>query len=94
MNVQLRPFIIPVPVELEVHTVLHFKAPVYCKVEPGGKEHGGIFILYNTRSKIGHLLHKSGHCDSDMHTTVILKCASLDLIFKFKDNLYLSLIHI
>ena len=37
---------------------------------------------------MGHLLHKSGHCDSDMHTTVILKCASLDLIFKFKDNLY------
>ena len=25
------------------------------------------------RSKIGHLLHKSGHFDSDMHTTVALR---------------------
>ena len=39
------PFIIPVPFELEVHTVPHFKAPVNCKVEPRGPEHGGIFIL-------------------------------------------------
>ena len=28
------------------------------------------FYIKNTRSKIGQLLHKSGHFDSDMHTTV------------------------
>ena len=33
-NVQLWPFIIPVPVEVKVHTVPHFKAPVNGKVEP------------------------------------------------------------
>ena len=38
-------FIIPVPVEVEVHTVPHFKAPVNGKVDPRGPEHGGIFIL-------------------------------------------------
>ena len=37
---------------------------------PRGSEHGEIFILQNMRSKIGHLLHKSGHFDSDLHTTV------------------------
>ena len=31
-------------VEVEVHTVPHFKAPVNGKVEPRGPEHGGIFI--------------------------------------------------
>ena len=58
------------PGKIEVHTVLHFKAPVNIKLEPRGPEHGGIFILQNTRSKIGQLLHKLGHFDSDMHTTV------------------------
>ena len=61
---------IPVPVEVEVHTVPHFKAPVNCKVEPRGPEHGGILIFENTRSKINHLLHKSGHFDFDMHKIV------------------------
>ena len=35
---------IPVPVEVEVHTVPHFKAPVNGKVEPRGQEDGGISI--------------------------------------------------
>ena len=30
------------PVEVEVHTVPHFKAAVNGKVEPRGPEHGGI----------------------------------------------------
>ena len=38
-------FIIPVPVEVEVYTLPHFKAPVNCKVEPRGPEHGGIFTV-------------------------------------------------
>ena len=38
-------FIFPVPFEVEVNTVPHFKALVNGKVEPRGQEHGGIFIL-------------------------------------------------
>ena len=38
-------------------------------MEPRGPEHGGIFILQNTRSNIGQLLHKLGHFDSDIHNT-------------------------
>ena len=33
------------PIEIEIHTVPHFKAPVNSKLDPKGKEHGGIFIL-------------------------------------------------
>ena len=45
MQDQLRPFIIPVPFEVEVHTVPHFKAPVNVKVEQREPEHSDIFIL-------------------------------------------------
>ena len=68
---------IPVPVEVEVHTVPHFKDPVYNELELRGPEHGVIFKLLNTKSNICQLLHKLGHFDSDMHTTVTkigLKC--------------------
>ena len=58
------------PDEVEVHTVPHFKAPVNGKVEPRVPVHGGIFIFSNARSKIVNLLHKSCHCDFDMHATV------------------------
>ena len=61
---------IPVPVEAEVHTEPHFKNPVNNKLEPRGPEHGDIFILLYTRSETCILLHKLGHIDSDMHTTV------------------------
>jgi len=36
---------IPVPVEVEVHTLPRFKAPVNVEVELRGPEHGNIFIL-------------------------------------------------
>ena len=58
------------PVEVEVHTVPHFKATINAKVEPEGLECDGIFISYKAMSKIGHLLHKTGFVDSDLHTTV------------------------
>ena len=38
-------FVIPVPFEIKVHSVPHFKAPINVKVEPRGPEHGDIFIL-------------------------------------------------
>ena len=43
MYVQLWPFTIFLPVEVEVCTVPHFKAPFNAKVEPGGLECGGTF---------------------------------------------------
>ena len=61
---------IPVPVKVEVHTVPNFRAPVNIKLEPREPGHGGIFMTWNFRSKISQLLHKLGHFDSDMHTTV------------------------
>ena len=33
----------PVPVEVEVHIVPHYKSLVNCKVEPRGPEHGDIY---------------------------------------------------
>ena len=42
---QLWYFITSVPVKEEVHTVSHFKAPVYGKEEPRGQEHGDIYIF-------------------------------------------------
>ena len=58
------------PVEIEVHTVSHFKATINVKVEPEGLECDGISISYEVRPKIGHLLHNTGFVDSDMHTIV------------------------
>ena len=34
---------IPVPVEVEIHTVPRFKDPVNAKVRPGGLKFGGTF---------------------------------------------------
>ena len=58
------------PVEIEGHTVPHFKATMNVKVEPEGLEHEGIFIANQARPNLGHLLHKTGFVDSDMHNTV------------------------
>ena len=58
------------PVEIEVHTVSHFKASINAKVEPKRLECDGIFISYEVRPNIGHLLHDTGFVDSDMHIIV------------------------
>ena len=65
------------PVEIEVHTVPHFKGTISGKVEPEGLECDGIFIFYQVRPKLDRLLHKMGFVDSDMHTTVHIKILSL-----------------
>ena len=49
-------------------------------MEPRGPEHGDIFILQNTRSKIGHLLHKSRNCDFDMHTILWCQMTNFTLV--------------
>ena len=46
------------PVEVEVHTVPHFKAPINGKIDLWGPECGGTFTLDYTLVNIGHLLHK------------------------------------
>ena len=60
------------PVEIEVHTVLHFKATINTKVGPERLGSDGNFISYEARPKIGQLLHKRGFVYSDMHTTVVI----------------------
>ena len=57
------------PVEIEVHTVPHFKVPINAKVEPEGLECHCIFIFYQMRPNLGCLLHKTWFVDFDMHTT-------------------------
>ena len=47
-------------VEIEGHTVPHFKAPVYAKVELWGLECGGIISIQTSLLDISHLLHKTG----------------------------------
>ena len=46
-------------IEVEAHTVPHFKAPINGKVDLEGPECGGTFILDYSLVKIDHLLHKS-----------------------------------
>ena len=47
------------PVEIEVHTVPQFKAPINGEIDLLGPECGGTFILDYSLVNVGHLLHKS-----------------------------------
>ena len=58
------------PVEVEVHTVPHFKAPVNAKVELWGLECGGTFIIQTSLLKIGCLVHKLGFVATEVAGTV------------------------
>ena len=58
------------PVEVEVHTVSHFKAPVNVKVELWGLECGGTFIIQISLLKIGCLVHKLGFVATEVVGTV------------------------
>ena len=62
------------PVEVEVHTVPHFKAPVNAKVELWGLECGGTFIIQTSLLKIGCLVHKLGFVATEVAGTVVKKC--------------------
>ena len=44
MNFQIEPFVVSMPIEIEVHTVPHFKAQVNGKEEWWGHEHAGTFM--------------------------------------------------
>ena len=46
-------------VEIEAHTVAHFKAPVNAKVEFLLLKHAGSFTVPPSVLKTGHLVHKT-----------------------------------
>ena len=69
-KVQIWPFTILVPVEVEVHTVPHFKAPVNAKVELWRLECGGTFIIQTSSLKIGFLVHKLSFVATEVAGTV------------------------
>ena len=54
-KLHLSPCVISMPVVVEAHTVPHFKAPTYGKIDLWGPECGGTFILDYTLANIGHL---------------------------------------
>ena len=64
-------------VEVEVHTVPHFKAPDNGKVELWWLECASTFLIQTSLLKIGRLLHKSGFVESQSFTTVFLYAADL-----------------
>ena len=67
-------------VETDGHTVPHFKAPVYAKVELWGLEPGGIFSIQTSLLDIKHLLHKTGFVKTESVGTVILRFMSLGAV--------------
>ena len=69
------------PVEVEVHTVPRFKAPVYGKVDLWWLKYGSNFSIQTSLLKIGCLLHKSGHFYFQLLTIVKLS----DLISELKE---------
>ena len=58
------------PVEIEGHTVPHFKAPIYAKLELWGLEYGGMLSIQTSLLNIGRLLHKMGFVQREIATTV------------------------
>ena len=58
------------PVEIEGHTVPHFKAPIYAKLELWGLEYGGTLSIETIFLNIGRLLHKMGFVQREIATTV------------------------
>ena len=63
--------LISMPIEIEVHTVPHFKARVNCKVEWWGQEHAGTFMQSNGIMKLGRLVHKMGFVKTAILCTVL-----------------------
>ena len=57
-------------VEIEVHTVPHFKGPVNGKKELWQLECGSTFDMQTSLVKIGRLHDKSSHFDSQLLLTV------------------------
>ena len=59
-------------VETDGHTVPHFKATVYAKMELSGPDCGGTFSIQNSLLNISHLLHKTGFVPTEVGTTAVV----------------------
>ena len=57
-------------VEIEGHTVPHFKASIYAKLDLWGLNYGEYFKYSNRLDKISSLLHKIGFVQTEIATTV------------------------
>ena len=58
------------PVEIQVRTVPHFKGPLNGKKDHLWPGCGSTLNIQTSLLKIGRLLHKLGHFDSQLLTTV------------------------
>ena len=57
-------------VKIEGHTVPHFKAPIYSKLELCGLKYDGTLNIQTGLLKISHLLHKMSFFQTEIATTV------------------------
>ena len=69
----------PLPVEIENHTVPHFKGTINAKVELEGLGCDSIFSFYQFRPNLGYLLHETRFFDSDTHAAV--NCQNVNCSF-------------
>ena len=68
------------PIEIEVHTVPHFKAPVNVKVELRGLECSGPFTIQTSLFKIGCLVQELCFVATEVVGTlhaIVSKCKNL-----------------
>ena len=59
-------------VKIEGHTVPHFKAQIYAKMELLGLECCNTFSIQTSLLNISHLLHKMGFVQTEIATAVSL----------------------
>ena len=59
------------PAEIDGHTVPHFKAPIYAKLELWGLKYGGTLSTQTGLLNISSLLHKIGFVQTEIATTVV-----------------------
>ena len=60
------------PVEIEVHTVSHFKAPVNCRKKCEWLKDAGIFRQWTSIVKMGRLVNKTSFVWIEVLCTVFL----------------------
>ena len=58
------------PIEIEDHTVPHFKAPVNFKLGLLGPERPSFLCSKKSIENLGHLVHKKGFVKAEVPTTV------------------------
>ena len=80
------------PVEVEAHTVPHFKASINGEIHHWGPESVGTFILVYSLVNIGHLLHKSRPVPFVFSSTVLFTLYNQRyILYKWSSKIYLWL---